>query len=64
MTKVINFFGSAGAGKSTQALGLAYNLKMRGLKVEYIPEYAKELVFSNCSHILLSEQLHVYSVTR
>lgn len=61
MTKVINFFGSAGAGKSTQALGLAYNLKMKGLKVEYISEYAKELVFSNCSHILLSEQLHVYS---
>lgn len=61
MTKVINFFGSAGAGKSTQALGLTYNLKMRGLKVEYISEYAKELVFSNCTHILLSEQLHVYS---
>lgn len=59
--KVINFFGSAGAGKSTQALGLAYNLKIKGLKVEYISEYAKELVFSNCSHILLSEQLHVYS---
>lgn len=59
--KVINLFGSSGAGKSTQALGLAYELKKRGIKCEYISEYAKELVFSGCSHLLTQNQLFVFS---
>ena len=42
--KVINLFGSAGAGKSTTALGVAHNLKINGYKVEYVSEYAKQLV--------------------
>lgn len=59
--KVINLFGSSGSGKSTTALGLAYELKKRGIKCEYISEYAKELVFSGCSHLLTQNQLFVFS---
>ena len=58
--KIINLFGSSGSGKSTTALGLAYNLKIRGKKVELVTEYAKTLVFSGCEH-LLANQLHVFS---
>ena len=46
--KFINLFGSAGAGKSTTALGVAHNLKINGYKVEYVSEYAKQLVMSGC----------------
>ena len=37
--KVINLFGSAGAGKSTTALGLTHQLKINGYKVEDVSEY-------------------------
>lgn len=50
--KVINLYGSSGSGKSTNAAGLAYELKTEGLKVETINEYAKELCISNSSHLL------------
>ena len=58
--KVINLFGSAGAGKSTTALGLTHQLKINGYKVEYVSEYAQHLVMSGSSH-LLSHQEHVFS---
>ena len=58
--KVINLFGSAGAGKSTTALGVTHQLKINGYKVEYVSEYAKQLVMSGSSH-LLSHQEHVFS---
>lgn len=49
--KVINLFGSAGAGKSTTALGVTHQLKINGYKVEYVSEYAKQLVMSGSSHL-------------
>ena len=58
--KVINFFGSSGSGKSTSALGLAYELKKRGISCEYIPEYAKDLVYSGCQHLLTQNQLFIF----
>ena len=58
--KVINLFGSAGAGKSTTALGVAHNLKINGYKVEYVSEYAKQLVMSGCQN-LLAYQEHVFT---
>jgi deoxyadenosine/deoxycytidine kinase len=57
--KIINLFGSSGAGKTTTALGLTYHLKLLGFKCEYVSEYAKELVFLNKTHIF-QDQLHVY----
>lgn len=58
--RVINLLGSSGAGKSTTALGLAYELKKRGVKVEYVNEHAKDLVFAGCSH-LLTNQIQVFA---
>lgn len=43
---VINLFGGAGAGKSTSAMELTALLKKNGFVAEYVPEYAKELVWA------------------
>lgn len=50
MPKLINIFGSPGSGKSTFALFLTGELKMRGLDCEYSPEYIKYLIAKgNCN---------------
>lgn len=43
--KVINLLGSPGAGKSTTASGLFFEMKLAGHRVELITEYAKDLVY-------------------
>ncbi len=43
--KVINLWGGPGSGKSTTRAGLFYQMKLRQLKVEEAPEYAKELSY-------------------
>lgn len=58
---IINLIGASGSGKSTTALGLTYELKKRGVKAEYVNEYAKDLVFSKCEHLLTQNQLYVFS---
>jgi hypothetical protein len=58
--KVINFFGGPGAGKSTAAAGLFYEMKKRWMRVELVSEFAKELVWSGSSH-LLSHQNYVFA---
>lgn len=51
MPKLINIFGSPGSGKSTFALFLTGELKMRGLDAEYAPEYIKYLIAKgNCNY--------------
>lgn len=57
---VINFFGAPGAGKTTAALGLTYELKKRWVSAELIQEYAKDLVYSDSAH-LLSHQHGVFA---
>lgn len=57
---VINFFGAPGAGKSTAALGLAYQLKRHWVNAEYVPEFAKDLVWRESAH-LLKHQLYVFA---
>lgn len=54
----INLFGGPGLGKSTTASGLFYRMKMNNSKVEFIPEYAKELTYGN-DYTRLSDQLHI-----
>lgn len=44
-TIVINCFGGPGSGKTTAAFYIACELKKRGYVTEYVPEYAKELVW-------------------
>lgn len=58
MPQVINIFGGPGAGKSTTAAGVFYKLKQRGLNVELVTEYAKDMTWENRMNIL-SDQLYV-----
>ncbi len=44
---VVNTLGGPGAGKTHAAWNLAAELKRMGYVVEYVPEYAKELVWEN-----------------
>jgi hypothetical protein len=45
VTVIINLFAGPGAGKSTTKAGLFFEMKQRGLKVEVVEEYAKELTY-------------------
>ena len=55
---VINLFAGPGAGKTTAALELTAALKKEGYNVEYVAEYAKELVLENKLDVL-NNQEHV-----
>ncbi|MGF7018766.1 hypothetical protein M2145_002541 [Lachnospiraceae bacterium PF1-21] len=44
-TIVVNAFAGPGAGKTTSAWEISSQLKKKGVVVEYVPEYAKELVW-------------------
>ena len=58
MTKVINFIGGSGCGKSLMSALVFAELKMKHLSVEYIQEYSKQLVWAN-NMDLLNDQYHV-----
>jgi hypothetical protein len=55
---VVNLFGAPGTGKSTTAAGVFFQLKWRGLKVELVGEYAKDVVWEE-RFSLLQDQLYV-----
>lgn len=55
-TLVINLFAGPGAGKTTSALELTAELKKRGFDVEYVPEYAKELVYAEDFEALADQE--------
>ncbi len=63
MTTVINLFGPSGAGKSTTALGLAYELKLKGYKVEVVTEWIKEKIFANDLSVV-KDQLYIFAKQR
>ena len=46
-TLLVNFFAGPGAGKTTCAWEVAAELKKTGVVAEYVPEYAKELVWDD-----------------
>lgn len=46
-TLVVNAYAGPGAGKTTACLSTVAELKKRGYVVEYVSEYAKELVYDN-----------------
>ena len=60
MTKVINIFGAPGAGKSTLAFGLAYNLKLQGIEVDLAHEYVKEQLYAGNPYPF-HDQLYTYA---
>lgn len=56
--KIINIFGGPGAGKSTTAAGLFYKMKQKGLNVELVTEYAKDMTWEGRFNIL-GDQLYI-----
>lgn len=56
--KVINIFGGPGAGKSTTAAGLFFEMKKRQLEVELVTEYAKDMTWEK-RHNILNDQLYI-----
>lgn len=69
-TFVVSFIGASGVGKSTAALGMAYELKKRGLSVEYVPEVAKDLMYAgllgkyipNQSYLIAQQYKQIYDL--
>lgn len=59
--KIINLYAGPSAGKSTVATELFTTMKKLGYKVEYIPEVAKNLIYSN-DLTKLSDQLLVFAL--
>ena len=57
-SRIINLFGGAGAGKSTAAMELTALLKKNGFVAEYVPEYAKELVWAGDMETLDGSLIH------
>lgn len=51
-TKIVNLFAGPGAGKSTLAAGLFYELKMKFLNVELVTEYAKDMTWAQRTYEL------------
>lgn len=56
--KVINLWGSPGAGKSKTAAGLFFFMKHAGFNVELVSEYAKMLTWEGRQNIL-KDQLYI-----
>lgn len=54
----INLFGGPCTGKSTSAAGIFYELKKLNQNAEYVPEFAKELLYAE-DYTKLSDQLYV-----
>lgn len=58
--KVINIYGGPCSGKSTTAAGLFYHMKCAGLEVEYVQEYAKDMVWEG-RHNILEDQIYIFA---
>lgn len=56
--RVINVFGGPGAGKSTTAAGLFFEMKKRQIEVELVTEYAKDMTWEK-RHNVLTDQLYI-----
>lgn len=58
--KVINLFAGPGAGKSTTAAGLFHLMKLEGMNVELVTEYAKDMTWERRQNIL-GDQLYMFA---
>jgi len=59
MTRVINFYGGPGSGKSLTAIDLFSRMKKleAGIKVELVTEYAKEVVYSDMQQLFKYQEI-------
>lgn len=57
--KVINLFGAPGTGKSATRSGLFWLMKVKGMSVEEVSEYAKYLVLAGRQWQLNCDQLYI-----
>lgn len=58
MSKIINFIAGPGVGKSVMTSLIFVKMKISGLNCEIVPEYAKQLVWTE-EFELLNNQYHV-----
>jgi ABC-type oligopeptide transport system ATPase subunit len=61
--KVVNLFAGPGAGKSTTAAGLFHLMKLEGMNVELVTEYAKDMTWEK-RHNILTDQLYMFAKQR
>ena len=59
-TIVVNLLGAAGSGKSTLATRIFASLKMKGYNCEYVPEFAKQIVYEE-NFKKLNNQLYIFA---
>lgn len=57
---VVNLFAGPGAGKSTTAAGVFYELKLLGMNVELVLEYAKDITWEG-NYKTLENQIYVFA---
>ena len=58
---IINLYGGPGVGKSTIAAGLFFLMKTEKYNVEFVTEYAKELIYEGRYNVLEQDQLYVFA---
>ena len=61
---VINAFGGPGAGKSTACFHIVEELKKKGYVVEYVSEYAKDLVWEENFTLLDGSEEHQFEILK
>lgn len=59
-TLVVNLFAGPGAGKSTLAAGVFYELKSRGINCELATEFVKDLVWEE-RHKAINNQIYIFA---
>lgn len=60
-SRVVNFIGGPGVGKSNLAAHLFAELKFEGINAEYIPEYAKWLMWEGRSGKVFAAQDYIFA---
>ena len=58
-TLVVNLFAGPGAGKSTTAAGVFFELKTRGINCEIAAEFAKDLTWEE-RHRTFTDQIYIF----
>jgi hypothetical protein len=59
--KVINLFAGPGTGKSTTMAGTFFEMKLRGINCEMIPEYAKDLTWEGRNGKVFEAQDYIFA---
>jgi len=60
MTKIINFYGGPGSGKSTLMADVFAELKWEDINTEIVPEFAKDLIWEKRSETL-ADQVYIFA---